>query len=95
MLQDWAESGPSRPIHWRKIARARPHCRSCEKILVVLNNLNSVQRAIPCVTDTLQKSPSSSVSSLTRPLDHDTLTVDHPVARTGQEQRRLPKQVAG
>jgi hypothetical protein len=95
MLQDWAESGPSRPIHWRKRARTLPHYRSCEKVLVVLNNLNSVQRAIPCVTDTLQKPPSSSVSSLTRPLDHDALTADHPIARTDQEQRRLPKQVAG
>jgi hypothetical protein len=76
------------------LARARPRCRSCEKVLVVLNNLNRVQRAIPCVTDTLQKPPSSSVSSLTRPLDYGALTADHPVARTGQEQQRLPKQVA-
>jgi hypothetical protein len=54
MQQDWAETGLSRPTRWQKRARARPRCRSCEKVLIVLNNLNSVQRAIPCVTDTLQ-----------------------------------------
>jgi hypothetical protein len=75
--------------------RARPRCRSCEKALDVLNNLNNVQWTIPCVTDTLQKPPSSSVSSLTRPLGHGALTADHPVAWTGPEQRRLPKLAIG
>jgi hypothetical protein len=76
-------------------ARPRPRCRSCEKALDVLNNLNSVQWTIPCVTDTLQKPPSSSVSSLTRPLGHGALTADHPAARTGQDWWRLPKLTMG
>jgi hypothetical protein len=95
VLQCWAETSPPWPVPKQSRARPRPCCRSCEKVLVVLNNLNSVQRAIPCVTNTLQKPPSSSVSSLTRPLDDDALTADHQVARTGQEQRRLPKLAAG
>jgi hypothetical protein len=36
-----------------------------------------------------------SVSSLNRSLGHDALTADHLVARTGQEQRRLPKLATG
>jgi hypothetical protein len=43
----------------------------------------------------LHRGPSTSVSSLTRPLSHDALTADHPVARTGQEQRWLPKLTTG
>jgi hypothetical protein len=68
-------------------SRARPRLcyRSCEKALDVSNNLNSVQRTIPGVTDTLQKPPSSFVSSLTRPLGHGALTADHPAAQTGQD----------
>jgi hypothetical protein len=41
------------------------------------------------------KGPSTSVSSLTRSPGHDALTADHPVAWTGQEQRRLPKLATG
>jgi hypothetical protein len=60
MLQDWAENGLGRPIHWRKRARAAGFCR---KAPIGLNNSKRVTTLFPCLTDTLQKHPPSSISS--------------------------------
>jgi hypothetical protein len=43
----------------------------------------------------LHRGPSTSVSSLTRPLGHGALTANHPITRTGQEQWWLTKLTTG
>jgi hypothetical protein len=60
--------------------------------------LKYLSRALPTVPLSrwhLHRGPLIYVSSLNRSPSHGALTADHPVARTDQEQRRLPKLTTG
>jgi len=53
---NWPESADT-------LAEARPPSRFCRNTPVILINLVSAHRTVSCVTDTLQKPPSNSISS--------------------------------
>jgi hypothetical protein len=82
------------PEMGRTCARARCGVHFAQGALEVWNTYKEPP-TVPLSRWHLHRGPSTSVSSLTWPLGHDALTADHPVARTNQEQRWLPKLTTG